>query len=124
MTCSTFAKMFLWLTTTAAGERVEPEGYCSRAVLQCGRLPYSKEGCASRSSASISITAGGVPGSARAHETTSVTTADVVKSTVGALSCRAAEARSSCAPNCGTDNGTAMQPASIAAKKSMMYSKP
>ena len=107
--------MFLWVTTTAAGERVEPEVYCSTAFLVRGAAGAWKFGSASRSRLSTSISAGALPGSERAHPTTSSTTAVVVSSTVGAQSCRAAEARSSWAPNCGTGSGTATNPASKAA---------
>ena len=44
-----------------------------------------------------------------------LTTAEVVSRTVEAQSCRAALARSSWAPNCGTGSGTATNPASSAA---------
>src|SRR5580693_5326273 len=115
---------FLCVTTTAVGARVEPEVYCSRAVLVCGVSAEWKAGAVSRSSASISITAGGEPGSPWAHETTSSTTADVVSTATGELSLSAAETRSSSAPDSGTDNGTAMKPASIAPRTPTMYSRP
>ncbi len=82
--------MFLWVTTTAAGERVEPEVYCSNAFLVRGAGGAWKFGATSRSRLSTSISAGAVPGSERAQPTTSSTAADMVSSTVGAQSCRAA----------------------------------
>ncbi len=50
---------FLCVTTTPAGARVEPEVYCSSAVLVCCVSVDWEASGASRSSASISITAGG-----------------------------------------------------------------
>ena len=70
--------MFLWVTTTAAGERVEPEVYCSTAFLVRGAGGAWKFGSASRSRLSTSISAGALPGSERAQPTTSSTTAEVV----------------------------------------------
>ena len=63
MIWSALAMMFLCVTTTPAGWRVEPEVYCSRAALVCGVLVEHRAGGVSRSSASISITAGLEPGS-------------------------------------------------------------
>src|SRR2546423_10135442 len=106
--------MFLWVTTTAAGERVEPEVYCSTAFLVRGADGTLKSGSATRSRLSTSISAGALPGSERAQPTTSSTTAVGVSSTGGAQSCRAAEARPAWAPHCGTGSGTLTDPASNA----------
>ena len=72
----------------------------------------------SKSSASISITRGARCRAEHwAYGITSSTTADVVSITAGEQSRSAPDTRSSCPPNCGTESGTAMNPACIAPKK-------
>jgi hypothetical protein len=67
------------------------------------------------------MTVGRVSGfdSATASVTPGVT-ADVVRMTDGDVSARTALTRSSCDPAWGTDSGTAMKPASMAARKATM----
>ena len=48
--------MFLWDTITPAGVRVDPEVYCSSAILEYALQSGGEIGGESRSSASISIT--------------------------------------------------------------------
>ena len=109
---------------TAAGSRVEPEVYCNSAVSHAcwtggrrlqRRIEVKRVHFDHRRRA---------PGRARTQGTTSLTAADVVSIATGALSRRAPEARSSCAPNCGTGSGTATRPASNAPRNPTMYSRP
>src|SRR5690625_2301471 len=111
-------------TTTPRGEPVEPEVYCSSAVLVVSAAGPCHPGGESRSSRSSSMTAGALPPTALMQTWTSPTTAEVVSTAAGAQSCSAAVTRSSWLPNAGTGNGTTMQPASMAPKNPAMYSRP
>src|ERR1700742_2088020 len=83
-TCSKLTITFSCETTTADGARVEPEVYCSTAVL--GRdLVGWKSTSVSRARASTSMTADVRPGSRRAHATTWSTALEVVRIATGEL---------------------------------------
>src|ERR1700758_4979206 len=101
--------MFRWLIMTPAGRRVEPEVYCRYAVVGASFSRKLEEPLASRSSASTSMVVGAAPAPGLpTYSETDSATADVVRITEGEVSSRTALTRSSCAPTCGTVNGTAM----------------
>lgn len=75
----------------------------------------------SRSSESISTTAGAGPVSGRRrYSVTVAAAAAVVSTTAGPVSASTALTRSSCEPGWGTDSGTAISPAWIAARNATM----
>src|SRR5690625_925167 len=105
--------MLRWVTTTPAGERVEPEVYCSSAVVLtafCG----GGTAAPAKSRVSTSTIRGSPLGTDLAQATTASTAAEVVSTVTGAASASAPVTRSSCTPNIGTDSGTAISPAVIA----------
>ena len=112
--------MFLCVTTTPAGARVEPDVYCRKATFACAWGVWYGGGGLSKSSASTSITSG-EPGTSRqgGHHGVDGRTTSVITAT-GAQSFSAPETRSSCAPNIGTGSGTAMSPASSAPRSPTM----
>ena len=117
--------MFLCVTTTPAGDAssrrctaAAPSSVCGASRRSEGRRRIEVERvdldhCRRASRAAHA-----------AHEIDSSTTADVVRIAAGEQSRSAPDTRSSCAPNNGTDSGTAMKPASIAPRKPTMYSRP
>src|ERR1700722_12708830 len=110
---------------TPAGTRVEPEVYC-RYMVSGASSPPGASRCAeplraSRSMASTSMTVGTESAvNSATYALTLGATADVVRMTDGDVSARTALTRSSWDPTCGTDSGTAINPAWMAPRKAAM----
>src|SRR6202012_386410 len=119
--CSTLVPIARWVISTPTGARVEPDVYCKYAMSSVSRRTGANVAPTESGISSIAITRGlRWRGSDRTNSCTAAPAAVVVSTTAGWASPSTVSRRSACPGNSGANNGTAMSPALIAAKKPTM----